>query len=173
MGYASIIAAALAVGTFGQAPQPSAATQPDLSVSSKDTGDNIYEVTVSGRQFTSRDAVEGRLLRDTAQLTLRKGHEWFALLPMPREPNRQNPLRPVPTYGVKYVGWHAQWTYKLEGERWQPWRPEWGSPFWADSIDRSRLIAFEASALVQMGSGPAPEEREPLDAQAVLRDVRL
>ena len=172
-------AAAFVFAFSGQMPlhyaqaQAQAQAQADVSVSTEDTGDNIFEVTISGRDLPSRDAVEGRLLRETAQLTLRSGHEWFALLPMPGELDSQSPPRSVPAYGARYAGWHPQWIYRLKGEGWHAWRPEWRSTFWADSVDINRIAAFEVSAFVLIGSGQPPEDREPIDARAVLKEVNL
>ena len=145
--------------------------QPGLTVSAQPTGEGIYEISVEGSRFQSRDAVERQLLVETAKVTLRDGKDWFRLLEMPGESSGMHPVRPVPPYGEKYRAWHPQWAYRLKGEGWQRWRPEWGASFWADSVDPTKLVAFQASGLVLLGSRPSPAEGDVFDARAVLADL--
>lgn len=142
----------------------------DIAIAITDTGQDIYEVLASGERFTSRDDIEGRLLLETARFTLAKKQQWFELLAMPGKAIGTHPRRPAPTYGAKYANWHPQWNYKLKGEPWLCWRPEWGAPFWADAMDRTRIVGFEAQALVKIGSG-LPESPEAIDATTAVDDL--
>lgn len=151
----------------GSVAQPGA----KLSVATRPTGEGIYEISVEGSRFRSRDAVERELLVETAKVTLRNGKDWFRLLEMPGESSGAHPVRPVPQYGETYRAWHPQWAYRLKGEGWQRWRPEWGATFWADSVDSTKLVAFQASGLVLLGSEPRPEEGDVFDARTVLKDL--
>lgn len=143
----------------------------ELSVSAQPTGEGIFEISVEGSRFWSRDAVERELLVETAKVTLRNEKDWFRLLEMPGESSGTHPVRPVPQYGEKYRAWHPQWAYRLKGEGWQRWRPEWGATFWADSVDSTKLVAFQASGLVLLGTGPRPGEGDVFEARAVLEDL--
>ena len=145
--------------------------QPGLTVSAQPTGEGIFEISLEGSRFQSRDAVERQLLVETAKVTLRNGKDWFRLLEMPGESSGKHPVRPVPPYGEKYRAWHPQWAYRLKGEGWQRWRPEWGASFWAESVDSTKLVAFQASGLVLLGSRPSPAEGDVFDARAVLEDL--
>ena len=159
-----VLAASAAAAVPSQVPT-------GLSVSAQDTGDNIYEVTISGREFTSRDAIEAQLLRETAQLALRARNDWFLLLPMPSE-TPGAPSRAAPPYGAEYASWHVQWNYKLAGQRWQCWRPEWGAPFWADGVDRAMIVGFEANALVKLATEKTEQDGDWFEARTVLSKVR-
>ncbi|HEU0285196.1 MAG TPA: hypothetical protein VFR52_08640 [Sphingomicrobium sp.] len=165
------LAIVVTAGLLALSEAPATQLVTDPTVTAQSTGEDIYDVSVEGSRFTSRDAVERQLLVETAKFTLRNGKDWFRLLEMPGEGTGMHPLRPVPEYGEKYRNWHPQWAYRLDGEQWQRWRPEWGATFWADSIDLRDLVAFQANALVMLGSGPKPQEGDIFEARAVLGDL--
>ena len=156
-----LMAAALA------AAAPAAQPDPALAFTASDTGDNIFEVSVAGTRLPSREAAEARLLLETAKFTLAQRRDWFRLLTLPGEM-----IAPRPGPVAAYPAWHSEWCYKLKGEQWQIWRPHWGARFWAGDVDLGRLEAFEASALVELGSGTVANGHDAFDALAVVRDLQ-
>ena len=121
----------------------------DLQFTAKDAGSGMWEVSLAGSRFTSRDDIEGRLLLTTARFAQARGKASILLLPQPGEGTGHHPDRPPPVYGSAYRHWHVQWYYRLDGRRWQKWRPESGASFWADSVDLTALRNFEAHAVVE------------------------
>src|SRR3712207_2922803 len=83
------VAALLAAGPspgFAAADQPQqrhGAKAGALAFASTDVGDGRFELTLSGPSFTSRDAIEGDLLRRAAQLARAQHADWFVLLHLP------------------------------------------------------------------------------------------
>jgi hypothetical protein len=167
----SIIIAGLCAFALAAPVQLSARSLNGLTVSSQYTGNDIYEIKAAGRGLPSRDEVERRLLIEAARTSLNAGRDWFALLPMPGEATDLPVARPVPTFGTKYSRWHTQWAYKTKGEHWRIWRPEWGTAFWSESIDKSAEIKFEATALLRTGSGQHLYDGELFDARAVMSEL--
>lgn len=142
-----------------------------VTLSVQDFGPNRFELVASGTELSSRDAVEGRLLLSAARQALGTGHKQFALLAMPGEQTGVAPHRPTPAYGAKYSNWHAEWYYRIAGERWRTWRPQSGAPFWADQLDMTRVSAFEAHAIIEVGPEFTTESTDIFDAEAVITDL--
>ena len=148
------------------------AAAPALTVTVEDFGPNRYQLIAAGSHFTSRDAVEGRLLVEAARVTLRSGHPSFALIEMPSESRGAALLRSTPAYGGKYRNWHAEWCFRAGKERWQHWRPHSGTAFWADTVDMSRITQFEAYAIIEAGPEFTTESSDIFDAAEVLTNLR-
>jgi hypothetical protein len=136
-----------------------------------DDGEERYEATLSGRGFTSRDAIEGELLARTARAALASGADWFILLPMPGERSGEHPARSAPSYGAAYVHWQPHWTYFQRGEGWQPWHPEWAAPFWAEVVAPAEVQAWQVHAMVRLGSGEIPERILTFDTRRTASDL--
>lgn len=170
----ALLSLAVGLGLIQLPAAVSAPQQPpigELAFLANNTGNDLWEVAVAGTRFTSRDEIEGRLLLQTAQLARAKNRDWFVLVPRPGESSGMHPVRPTPTFGAQYSRWHAQWYYWLENGRRDLWRPEWGAPFWSSSVDLNHLKKFEAHALVQLGTGPVPEEGDVFYPSAVTKDL--
>jgi hypothetical protein len=144
---------------------------PDLTISVEDFGPNRYQLVGAGSRFTSRDAVEGRLLIEAARVTVESGHSKFALIEMPSESRGVALRRPMPVFGVQYRNWHAEWCFRAGNERWQHWRPHSGAAFWAGTIDMSRITQFEAYAIIEAGPEFTTESTDIFDAAQVLSDL--
>jgi hypothetical protein len=149
--------------------QPAASS--DLTISVEDFGPKRYQIVATGSRFTSRDAVEARLLIEAARKTIGSGHAKFALVEMPGESTGAALRRPTPAYGEKYRNWHVEWSFRAGKERWQHWRPQSGAAFWADTVDMSRITQFEASAIVEAGPEFTTESADIFDAAQVLSDL--
>lgn len=135
-------------------------------------GGGRYELTLTGRRFTSRDAIERDLLRRAALVARGKGADWFVLLTMPGERPDAHPARPNPSFGARYGHWQPHWAYRTAGAGWQPWHPEWGAPFWTRDVDPARVDGFEVHAMIELGRGRSPEGHDPaFDARKVLKDL--
>lgn len=153
------------------APQPSAAL-PEISIN--ELAADRFELIHSGSKFSSRDAIEGRLLLSSARLALAHGQGWFVLLTMPGERIDVHPSRRDAAFGTRYGHWQPHWTYYLAGYGWQPWHPEWGAEFWAGDVDVRRVEQFEAHAMIELGKSANPLDDVVLfDANAVIRDGDL
>ena len=138
-----------------------------------DAGSDRLEVTFSGLRFTSRDEVEGQLLYHTALLTRQRGYTWFVLLHMPGEAGAgSHPPRQGVAYGANYAHWQPHWNYYRADFGWQPWHPEWASPFWTSEVDPATVERFDVHAMVDMGRGPAPADNQMMfDTASVLKDL--
>lgn len=136
-----------------------------------DDGDGRYEVTLSGRRFTSRDAIEGELLARTARAVLARGAAWFVLLPMPGERRGEHPARAAPSYGAAYGHWQPHWSYLQRGAGWQPWHPEWAAPFWAGQVPPAEVEAWQVHAMIRLGRGEVQDRSLAFDARRAARDL--
>lgn len=136
-------------------------------------GNDLYELTFSGRVFASRDEVEGWLLYRAALLAREHDRGWFALRHLPGEQGpAAHPARPAPTFGAAYAHWQPHWAWYSADLGWQPWHPEWGAPFWTQSEAGQRAERFEAHAMIELGSGSPPEDRlTAFDTGRVLSDL--
>jgi hypothetical protein len=161
----------VALGLLVAATASSARAHPVPAFAVNADGGGRYELTLTGRRFTSRDAIERDLLRRAALLARGKGADWFVLLHMPGESPDLHPPRSGASFGARYGHWQPHWTYRTAGGGWQPWHPEWGAPFWTSDVDPATVNGFEVHAMVELGRGPMPAGRA-FDARRVLRDLR-
>lgn len=132
-----------------------------------------FEVTFSGKRFESRDRVERYLLYRAALLAKQNGAGWFGLLYLPGEAGPDShPARPSGPSQHHYGHWQPHWNYYVSGQGWQPWQPEWGVAFWADSIDLSLVERYDAHAMIELGINRRPLEEQPIfDVDEVIRDL--
>ncbi len=137
-------------------------------------GQHRYELTFSGRQFVSRDRVEGHLLYRAARVARARGYDWFVLLHLPGERGaNDHPARRTSTFGAAYGHWQPHWTYQLSGQEWQPWRPEWGVAFWADAVPRREIEQFSVHAIIEGRRGPSrARQAMAFNAGRIIRDLR-
>lgn len=147
------------------------AAAPDLTITVEDFGPNRYQLVAAGSGFSSRDAVESRLLVEAARITMSSGHPKFALIEMPGESRGAALRRPTPAYGAKYGNWHVEWCFRAGKERWQHWRPHSGTAFWADTVDMSRITQFQAYSIIEAGPEFTTESPDIFDAAQVLSDL--
>jgi hypothetical protein len=176
----AVAAAVVAFSVMGSAPASAApphsghhaSQDQSLAFSAVAGEDKRFEVTLSGRRFTSRDEIEGRLLVEAARLTRRQGSDWFVLLPLPGERPGHHPTRANPAFGSRYGHWQPHWTYRVDSAGWQPWHPEWAAPFWTSGVDPRTVQEFQVHAMIEVGRGALPQDREiAFDARQVLSDV--
>lgn len=145
----------------------------DGSFASSEVGPGRIEVTVSGARFESRDRVERYLLYRAALLANANGASWFGLLYFPGEAGSgAHPARSSLSSQHRYGHWQPHWNYYVSGLGWQPWHPERGATFWADSIDLSRVERYDVHAIIELGINRRPSGDLPIfDVQEVIRDL--
>jgi hypothetical protein len=151
-------------------PVGQAASGPTISVTQIEGA--RFELVFAGERFTSRDAVEAKMLLRAAELARSRGADWFTLAQMPDEQPGDHPARSDISYGPQYAQWQPHWYYFVRGYGWQPWHPEWAVRFWADEIDVKTVERFEVHAMVELGSGPLPAVAEAFEARAVIADLQ-
>jgi hypothetical protein len=136
-------------------------------------GENRYEITYAGPWSGSRDSIEGGLLYRAALLASQHGKTWFRFLHMPGEAGPlSHPGRGAPSFGAAYGHWQPHWSYLTESG-WQPWHPEWGAPFWAETLAGPAAERVEVHAMIELGSGSlAVRSQTDFDVAQVLRDLR-
>ena len=178
MRKAAAALAALAAVTFvpaaavAQAPAP-AQSAGGLAFSVTDDGEGRYETNVAGTRFTSRDEVEGYLLYRTAEFVGARGGQWFRFLHLPGERGAaDHPAVRTPAFGAAYAHWQPHWTYLGAGGSWQPWRPEWGAPFWTETVGLETVERFEAHAMIEILPGEPRENETDFDSERVVADLR-
>ena len=134
---------------------------------------NQYEVTYSGHWLGSRDAIEGALLYRSALLAKQQRASWFRFLHLPGETGPDShPARHAPSFGRAYGHWQPHWRFRTESG-WQPWRPESGSSFWADTADGRGVKLVEVHAMIELGRGPLLSKLgTEFEVAAVLKDLR-
>lgn len=135
-----------------------------------------YLVRFHGNEYTARDVVEGYLLYRSAELTLQKGYDSFVIMDRHTEKQVETYVRPDPFYRPYYGGyygyWRPHWRYYDPRYGWDVWHPEFGTPFWYDRVDVSRIESFEVEADIQLRRGPPPAgEVRAFDARKVMADL--
>lgn len=135
-----------------------------------------YLVRFHGNELTSRDRVEGYLLYRAAELSLQQGYDWFTILDRHTEHDTRTYVTPDPFYrpyyGSGYGYWRPHWRYYDPLHGWDMWHPEWGSPFWYNQVDVTRVESFEAEAEIQLHRGPLPTgEPRAFDARKIVSDL--
>lgn len=163
--------AAMAAGATAPATAQTAVAQPEVRVSQLSA--DRFELILSGTRFSSRDEAERALLLSTARLALAHGKPGFVLLALPGEQSDVHPPRGDAGFGRQYGHWQPHWTYRLPGEGWQWWHPEWGAAFWTADVDPARVEAFEVHAMIELGGrrDPGSGTALPFTARDVVRDL--
>lgn len=131
---------------------------------------NRFRVQFHGNDLTSRDRVENYLLYRAAELTLANGYDWFSIADRHTEHDVETYIRRSP-WGV-YGYWQPHWRYYRYGYGWDVWHPEFGGPFWADSIDVTTVESFEVDAEIVLEKGPLPAGNpSALDARRIMAEL--
>ena len=157
---ATAIAMALLVSQPAQARHhlSHGAPVPEVSVA-ESGGPRRFEFVADGRTFTSRDHAELYLLYRAALFAQKRGIGSFALLYLPGESPGTHPPKTDSGY-ASFSHWQPHWNYRLRGEGWQPWHPEWGDRFWADKVDLKGVERFQLHAMVEMDVAMPSAESE-------------
>lgn len=135
---------------------------PEVSVTVSG-GPGRFEFVADGHAFKTRDHAERYLLYRVALFARKRGIESFALLHLPGERPGTHPAKADSSLAT-FSHWQPHWSYRLRGQGWQPWYPEWGDSFWADRVERRSVERFQLHAMVEMGG------RVPFaDPEAVFR----
>jgi hypothetical protein len=136
-------------------------------------GPDRFHLVLTGRQFTSREAIENYLAWRAAELTAQQGFAWFTFaehrgkadtVPAPRrDPDGMR-------YSFRMAFFRPVWRYQLAAApaAWKSWSPFSGKPFWADGLDARSVARFQVSADIVLHKGQV-EDDNPLafDADAV------
>jgi hypothetical protein len=141
---AAIATLALAACATSQAPKADGFAELRLD-------DTHFQVSLQGRDMSSRARVETYLLFRTAELTEKAGFDWFEMADA--RPRDTGVAAESPQFAAGYA-----LTY---------WRPAWTfyhspgfSPFGGPSMgayDVTRVDSFLTTAVIAVGHGPRPE----------------
>ncbi|MES2471253.1 MAG: hypothetical protein V4601_00270 [Pseudomonadota bacterium] len=118
-----------------------------------------FRLTVTGKTFTSREAVEKYLAWRAAELTLAQKGTWFTLVEGRQkgdagpEPVNDDPARAGKRYSFRMAYWRPVWRYKTGGAAWSTWSPFSGAAFFATGKDPKTVTEFEASADIVVRKG--------------------
>jgi hypothetical protein len=131
-----------------------AAPSPGVFVA-KSAGATGLRLTVSGKSFSSREALEIYLAYRAAQETMARGFRWFTFteqraksdkLPSPKA----DPAGPRYSFRMSYF--RPVWRYRAVGSAaWTTWSPFSGSAF--PVLDPKSVAAYELSAAIVMRKG--------------------
>ena len=121
--------------------------------------EGLHRVSFAGNQLTSREQVESYLLFRSAELSLEKGYDWFAIEDRVIEHDVERQIRRDPLYDPWYDSrfgyWRPSWRY-YGARGWRSWYPYHGHTFWTDHVDVREVERFEAIAEIRMGNNPPP-----------------
>jgi len=119
-----------------------------------------FRLTVTGKTFTSREAIEKYLAYRAAELTLAQKGTWFTLVEGRQkgdagtEPVNDDPARAGKRYSFRMAYWRPVWRYKTDGATaWSTWSPFSGAAFFATGKDPKTVTEFEVSAEVVVRKG--------------------
>ena len=119
-----------------------------------------FNLTVTGKTFTSREAVEKYLAYRAAELTLEQGGTWFTLVEgrmkgdAGPKPVNDDPARAGKHHSFRMAYWRPVWRYKMTGSAaWSTWSPFSTAPFFADGKDPKTVTDFEVSADIVLRKG--------------------
>ena len=119
-----------------------------------------FRLTVTGKTFTSREAIEKYLAYRAAELTLAQKGTWFTLVEGRQktdagpEPVNDDPARAGKRYSFRMAYWRPVWRYKTDGAAaWSTWSPFSGTAFFADGKDPKAVTEFEVNAEIVVRKG--------------------
>jgi hypothetical protein len=129
-------------------------------------------LVVTGKAFTSREAIEQYLAWRTAEHVMAAKARWFSFVE--RRMAGDKVVTPKPDaegqrYSFRLEYFRPTWRYKTAGSPdWKVWRPLAGAPFFASTIDPKTISDYEVSADIIPRSGMLVDY-DPLafDASAV------
>lgn len=131
-----------------------------------------FTLTVTGKTFTSREAIEKYLAYRAAEQTLAQKGTWFTLVEGRQkgdagpEPVNDDPAKAGKYYSFRMAYWRPVWRYKMAGSpAWSTWSPFSGAPFFADGKDVKTITDFEVSADIVVRKG-VMDGKNPLGFEA-------
>ena len=128
-------------------------------------GVNHLHLTVSGHNFSSRDAIEKYLAYQAASATASQHASWFVFVQdRARADTIVAPKKDPqgPRYSFRMAFFQPAWRYKTASDpKWKKWSPFSAAPFFADKIDVKTITAYEASADIELHKGQM-EDDNPL-----------
>ena len=128
-------------------------------------GANHLHLTVSGHNFTSRDAIEKYLAYRAAAAAASQHASWFLFVQNHAKGDTiaapgKDPQGP--RYSFRMAFFQPAWRYKTaNGPKWEKWSPFSAAPFFAGKIDAKSITAYEASADIELHKGQM-EDDNPL-----------
>lgn len=124
-----------------------------------------YRIKVTGRHFTSRDAIEKYLLYRAAELALQQHATWFTLVESRGKGDKVPAPKPNPGglhYSFRMNYWRPAWRYAPAGApAMKAWSRSSRTIFFADGKDAGAVVGFETSAVIVMQKGPM-DDADPL-----------
>lgn len=171
-GFALVaMGAGLPLASVAQAPAPAANPAPAAELpmvpaakagvfSLKTVNPTRFTLTVTGKTFTSREAIEKYLAYRAAEHTLAQNGTWFTLVEgrmkgdAGPDPVNSDPARAGKRYSFRMAYWRPVWRYKTaDAAAWSGWSPFSGAPFFADGKDPKTISDFEVSADIMVRKG--------------------
>jgi len=169
-GFALVaLGAGMPLASVAQAPAAKPAPAAELPMvpaakpgvfSIKTVNPTRFTLAVTGKAFTSRDAIEKYLAYRAAEHTLAQNGTWFTLVEgrmkgdAGPDPVNTDPARAGKRYSFRMAYWRPVWRYKLAGAAaWSSWSPFSGAAFFADGKDPKNVTAFEVSADIVVRKG--------------------
>ena len=169
-GFALVaLGAGMPLASVAQAPAAKPAAAAELPMvpaakpgvfSLKTVNPTRFTLAVTGKPFTSRDAIEKYLAYRAAEHTLAQNGTWFTLVEgrmkgdAGPDPVNTDPARAGKRYSFRMAYWRPVWRYKLAGAAaWSSWSPFSGATFFADGKDPKNVTAFEVSADIVVRKG--------------------
>lgn len=185
-GFAVAACAAMPLASVAQAPSPASGAKPSAKPAElpmvpaakpgvftlKTVNPTRFNLTVAGKTFTSREAIEKYLAYRAAEHTLAQKGTWFTLVEGRQkgdagpEPVNDDPAKAGKYYSFRMVYWRPVWRYKLAGSpAWSTWSPFSGAPFFADGKDAKTISDFEVSTDIVIRNG-VMDGKNPLGFEA-------
>lgn len=130
-------------------------------------GANGYHLVVTGKNFTSREAIEHYMAYRAAILTQEQNSSWFTLTETRAKGDTVRATKPD-TGGLRYsfrmAYWRPVWRYKTSGSPpWKGWSPFSGTPF--PITDPKSVSDYEVSADIVLHKGQM-NDADPLAYEA-------
>lgn len=134
--------------------------------------DQRFHVTFSATPSTPKRVIEAHLLRRCAELTLREGFDWFELTDSTTESDVHVHVAPDNSYRVRYGSGYSAWK-----SYWRLYRHRMGlggvagDPLWWTGGRSSSGRRIEATAVILLEHGPAPDRPNAFDARSLLKSL--
>jgi hypothetical protein len=130
-------------------------------------GPTGYHLSVTGHNFTSREAIEHYLAYRAAILTQEQKSSWFTLVENHAKGDTVPATKPDPAglrFSFRMAYWRPVWRYKTAGSpAWKTWSPFSGTPF--PITDPKSVSDYEASADIVLHKGNM-NDADPLAYEA-------
>jgi len=182
-GFGLILGACALFPAMGQVSIPAAGISPSLPPNVRSAGPGVFtqqqrgqgrfHLVLSGRHFTSREAIENYLAWRAAELAAEQKAIWFSFV----EQRGKGDAVPVPKrdsngmrYSFRLAFFRPVWRYQTVAAPsvWKSWSPFSGARFWAEGLEAGAITRFEVSADIVLHKGQV-EDDNPLafDGEAV------